>query len=411
MPQFAYTGRNRRGEAINGQIEAAGVDAVATQLINNGITPIDILPASVQHDVLSSLRDWRARFSEKKVSLIDLVFFSRQMYTLIKAGVPLLQALRGLRETTQNPTMVRVISSLLDSLDSGLDLATAMRRHPEVFSPLFVSMVQVGETTGGLPEAFLQISIYLDRERGTIDSVKAALRYPMFVIIAIVIGMFILNIWVIPVFAKLYAGFHAELPLPTRILIGISTFMRAYWYLIVLAMIGSVFFFQSWIRTSEGRYKWHRFKLRLPVVGSILYRATLGRFASALAITVKAGVPLVQSMTVISRVVDNDFIGERILQMRDGIERGETIARTAAATGLFPAMVLQMIAVGEETGAVDSMMGEVADYYVREVDYDIKNLSQAIEPILLVVVGVMVLVMALGIFLPMWNLASAVKTH
>jgi len=411
MPQFAYTGRNRRGEAINGQIEAAGVDAVATQLINNGITPIDILPASVQHDVLSSLRDWRARFSEKKVSLIDLVFFSRQMYTLIKAGVPLLQALRGLRETTQNPTMVRVISSLLDSLDSGLDLATAMRRHPEVFSPLFVSMVQVGETTGGLPEAFLQLSIYLDRERGTIDSVKAALRYPMFVIIAIVIGMFILNIWVIPVFAKLYAGFHAELPLPTRILIGISTFMRAYWYLIVLAMIGSVFFFQSWIRTSEGRYKWHRFKLRLPVVGSILYRATLGRFASALAITVKAGVPLVQSMTVISRVVDNDFIGERILQMRDGIERGETIARTAAATGLFPAMVLQMIAVGEETGAVDSMMGEVADYYVREVDYDIKNLSQAIEPILLVVVGVMVLVMALGIFLPMWNLASAVKTH
>jgi len=409
MPLFAYTGRNRRGEAVNGQIEAAGVDAVATQLFNNGITPIDILPASVQHDVFSGLRAWRARFDEKKVGLVDLVFFSRQMYTLIKAGVPLFQSLRGLRETTQNPTMVRVISSLLDSLDSGLDLTTAMRRHPEVFSPLFVSMVQVGETTGGLPEAFLQISIYLDRERGTIDSVKAALRYPLFVIIAIVIGMFILNIWVIPVFAKLYAGFHAQLPLPTRILIGISAFMREYWYLIVLAMGGSVFLFQSWIRTPNGRYKWHRFKLRLPVVGSILYRSTLGRFASALAITIKAGVPLVQSMTVISRVVDNDFIGERILQMRDGIERGETIARTATTTGLFPAMVLQMIAVGEETGAVDNMMEEVAGYYEREVAYDIKNLSQSIEPILLVVVGAMVLVMALGVFLPMWDLASAVK--
>jgi len=411
MPLFAYTGRNRRGEAVNGQLEAAGVDAVATQLFNNGITPIDILPASAQQDVFSGLRAWRARFDEKKVSLVDLVFFSRQMYTLLKAGVPLLQSLRGLRDTTQSPTMVRVISSLLDSLDAGLDLTSALRRHPAIFSPLFVSMVQVGETTGGLPEAFQQLSVYLDRERDTIDRVKGALRYPMIVIITIVAAMFIINIWVIPAFAKLYAGFNAQLPLPTRILIGVSTFMRDYWYLLVLAMGGSVFAFFSWIRTPNGRYKWHRFKLRLPVVGSILYRATLGRFASALAITVKAGVPLVQSMTVISRAVDNDFIGERVLQMRDGIERGETIARTAAATGLFPSMVLQMITVGEETGAVDRMMEEVASYYEREVDYDIKNLSQSIEPILLVAVGGMVLVMALGIFLPMWDLATAVKHH
>jgi len=411
MPLFEYTGRNRRGEAVSGQLESANADAVATQLFNNGITPIDILPASVRRDVFSSLRGWRARFDEKKVGLVDLVFFSRQMYTLLKAGVPLLQALRGLRDTTQNQTMVRVIGTLLDSLDSGLDLTSALRRHPEVFSPLFVSMVQVGETTGGLPEAFLQVSMYIDRERGTIDRVKEALRYPMIVIIAIVIGMFILNIWVIPVFAKLYAGFHAQLPLPTRILIGISAFMREYWYLILLAMGGSVFFFLSWIRTPDGRYKWHRLKLRLPVVGSILFRSTLGRFASALAITFKAGIPLVQSMTVISRAVDNDFISERILQMRDGIERGETIARTAAATGLFPSMVLQMITVGEDTGAVDSMMEEVAGYYEREVDYDIKNLSQSIEPILLVAVGGMVLVMALGVFLPMWDLASAVKSR
>jgi MSHA biogenesis protein MshG len=410
MPLFEYTGRNRRGEAVSGQFESASVDAVATQLFNNGITPIDILPASARRDVFNSLRGWRARFDEKKVGLVDLVFFSRQMYTLLKAGVPLLQALRGLRDTTQNPTMVRVIGALLDSLDAGLDLTSAMRRHPKIFSLLFVSMVQVGETTGGLPDAFLQISTYIDRERGTIDRVKEALRYPIIVITAIIAAMFILNIWVIPVFAKMYAGFHAQLPLPTRILIAVSTFMRDYWYLILAAMGGAMFAFSAWIRTADGRYRWHRFKLRLPVVGSILYRATLARFASALAITIKAGVPLVQSMTVISRVVDNDFIGERILQMRDGIERGETIARTAVATGLFPPMVLQMITVGEETGAVDSMMEEVASYYEREVDYDIKNLSQSIEPILLVAVGIMVLVMALGIFLPMWDMASAIKS-
>lgn len=411
MPRFDYTGRNRRGEAVNGSLEAASADAVATQLFNSGITPIDILPASARSDMFAGLRAWRVRIGDHKVKLVDLIFFSRQMYTLLKASVPIMQALRGLRDTTQNPAMIKVIGGLIESLDAGLDLTSAMRRHPEVFPPLFVSMVQVGENTGGLPEAMLQLSQYLERDQITHERVASALRYPVIVVIAMVVAMFILNIFVIPVFAKVYGGFHAQLPLPTRVLIGVSDFMRTYWYLILAAIAGGVFAFLSWIGTPEGRYRWDRMRLRLPVAGSLMFRATLGRFASALAITVKAGVPLVQSMTVISKVVDNSFISERILQMRDGIERGETIARTAAATGLFPSMVLQMITVGEETGAVDQLMREVAEFYEREVDYDIKNLSAAIEPLLLLGIGVMVLVMALGIFLPMWDLASAAKMH
>jgi MSHA biogenesis protein MshG len=409
MPQFDYTGRNRRGESVRGNLEATNIDAVATQLINSGITPIDILPAGENNDVFAGLRGFQLRINDHKVKLVDLVFFSRQMYTLLKASVPIMQALRGLRDTTQNPAMVKVIGSLIDSLDAGLDLTNALRRHPEAFPPLFVSMVQVGESTGGLPESFLQLSIYLERERDTVGRVKSALRYPLIVILAMVAAMFILNIWVIPVFAKVYAGFRTELPLPTRLLIGIAEFTRAYWYLILAAMAAAVLGFQAWARTPKGRYTWHGLKLRFPVVGSILYRATLARFASAMAVTTKAGVPLVQSMTVISKAVDNDFISERILQMRDGIERGETIARTAAATGLFPSMVLQMIRVGEDTGAVDQLMREVAEYYEREVDYDIKNMSAAIEPMLLLGIGAMVLVMALGIFLPMWDMASAAK--
>jgi MSHA biogenesis protein MshG len=409
MALFDYTGRNRRGEAVNGQIEAASTDAVATQLINSGVTPIDILPAGARGDVFSGLRAWQARLSEPKIRLIDLIFFSRQMYTLLKAGVPLMQALRGLRDTTQNVSMVRIIGSLIESLDAGLDLTGALRRHPEVFNSLFVSMVQVGENTGGLPEAFLQLSLYLERERDTIDRVKSALRYPMIVVAAMVVAMFILNIWVIPAFAKVYAGFRAELPLPTQVLIGVSTFTKNYWFVILFAMGAAIFGFLAWSRTPNGHYQWDRAKLKLPVVGSILYRSSLARFAGALGITVRAGVPLVQAMTVISKAVDNEYLGERILQMRDGIERGETIARTAAATGLFPPMVLQMILVGEETGAIDRLMEEVGGYYDREVDYDIKNLAQAVEPLLLLGVGIMVLIMALGIFLPMWDLASAVK--
>jgi MSHA biogenesis protein MshG len=409
MPHFDYTGRNRRGESVRGSLEAASADAVATQLFNSGITPIDILPASAQRDVLAGLRGFKIGLGESKVKLVDLIFFSRQMYTLLKASVPIMQALRGLRDTTQNPAMVKVIGSLIDSLDAGLDLTSALRRHPEVFPPLFVSMVQVGESTGGLPEALNQLSMYLERERDTLDRVKGALRYPVIVILAMIIAMFILNIWVIPVFAKVYAGFRTELPLPTRVLIGIAEFTRAYWYLIFAAMSAAAFGFVSWVRTPAGRYKWDGFKIRLPVVGGIIFRATIARFAGALAVTVKAGVPLVQSMTVISKAVDNDFISERILQMRDGIERGETIARTAVATNLFPSTVLQMIKVGEDTGAIDQLMGEVAGYYEREVDYDIKNLSSAIEPLLLLGIGGMVLVMALGIFLPMWDMASAAK--
>lgn len=409
MPMFDYTGRNRRGEAVSGQLDAASADAVATQLFNSSITPIDILPASIRVDPLRGLRVWRARVSEPKVALVDLIFFSRQMYTLLRAGVPIMQTLRGLRDSTPNLALARVITSLIESLDAGLDLTSAMRRHPEVFKPLFVSMVQVGESTGALGESFQQLARYLEREQITIDRVKGALRYPAIVVIAMIIAMFILNIWVIPVFAKVYAGFNAQLPLPTRVLIGISSFIKNYWYLIILAMGACVAGFFAWIRTPNGRYKWDRLKMRLPVVGSLLYRSSLARFAGSLAITVRAGVPLVQAMTVISRAVGNEYIGERVLQMRDGIERGETIVRTANATGLFPPMVLQMIMVGEESGAVDQLMDEVCSYYEREVDYDVKNLSQAIEPLLLVGVGIMVLVMALGIFLPMWDLGSAVK--
>ncbi len=392
-----------------GRIEGTSVDAVANQLFNNGITPIDIVAADVAQDVFGGLKGLRISFSEGRVSLLDLVFFSRQMYTLLKAGVPILQALQGLRESTQNAALAKVIGSIREGLDAGLDLTGALGRHPQVFSPLFVSMIQVGETSGSLPEAFLQLSLYLERDKDTRDRIKQATRYPTMVIGAIVVAMFIINLFVIPTFAKIYAGFKAELPWATQILIATSNFTVRYWYLIIIAAVLLALATRMYIKTTEGRYRWHRYKLKIPLVGPILFRATLGRFARAMAIILKAGVPLVQGMTVISRAVDNDFIGERILQMRDGVERGENITRTASATGLFPPLVVQMISVGEETGAIDNLLLEVAEYYEREVDYDLKNLSSAIEPILIVVIGIIVMILALGVCLPMWDLARAAR--
>jgi MSHA biogenesis protein MshG len=405
VPAFQYRGRNQRGEIVKGRLEGLSADAIAAQLFNSGVTPIDIVVARAD-DVLGL---FKVSFGGGKVQLIDLALFSRQMYTLLKAGVPILQALRGLRESTHSPALAQIIAAISDSLDQGLDLNTALRRHPKVFSPLFVAMVQVGETTGNLAEAFLQLAEYMEREKDTRDRIKSATRYPMFVVIAMAVAMGVINLFVIPAFAKIFASFHVELPWATRVLIVTSNFTVDNWYFMVgLAVFGAIAI-RMYLQTPEGRYRWHRLKLRLPVTGKIIYLATMSRFARTLAIMIRAGVPLVQGMTVVSRAVDNDFIGERVTQMRDGVERGEAIARTAAATGMFPPLVIQMIGVGEDTGSVDELMVNVADYYDREVDYAVKNISDAIQPLLIIVLGILVMILALGVFTPMWDLVKAVR--
>lgn len=407
MPVFQYRGRNQRGEVVTGRVDGVSPDAVASQLFNSGVVPVDITATSsvASFDVGKAFRGW---FRSDKVDLIDLILFSRQFYTLLKAGVPIMQALRGLRDSTHNEAFSRVINDLVDTLDSGLELSAALKRHPKVFSNMYVSMVQVGEATGTMQEVFLQLAKYLELEKDTRDRIKSAMRYPIFVIIAISIAMLVINLFVIPAFAKVFASMKAELPWATKILIATSQFTVNYWPVLLALAVVTVFAIRIYVRTPEGRYRWHRSKLRIPVIGSIFYRATLGRFARSMAVTMQSGVPLVQGMTVVSRAVDNEFIGERILQMRDGIERGETIARTAAATGMFPPLVLQMITVGEESGAVDELMGEVAEFYEREVDYDLKNLSAAIQPLLIIAIGALVLILALGVFLPLWELPRAV---
>lgn len=406
MPLFQYKGRNQRGEAIKGRIEAASPETVATQLFASGITPIDIVLARAGNDMLDRLR---TRLAGDRIDLTDLILFSRQMYTLLKAGVPLMQALKGLQESTPKPAMAEVIARLNESLDTGLELSAALRRHPQIFSSLYISMIQVGESTGSLDQAFLQIAEYLEREKDMRERVKSALRYPVIVLAAMVIAIAVLNVFVIPTFARVYAGFRIELPWATKLLIASSEFTIAYWYVVLAAVLAATVAVRLYVNTPEGRYRWHRLKLRLPVIGRIVYKATLGRFAQALGVMIRAGVPLVQAMTVVSRAVDNEFVAERILQMRDGVERGETIARTAVATGMFPSLVVQMIRVGEESGAVDELLANVADYYEREVDYDLKNLSTAIQPLLVVVLGVLVLILALGVFLPMWDLVQVAR--
>ncbi len=336
------------------------------------------------------------------------MLFSRQMYTLLKAGVPILRALAGLQESTFNATLKGVIEAIRLDLEAGKELSSALQRHQKIFGDYYISLVRVGETTGLLDEVFLRLFEFLEFEKEMRQRVKSALRYPIFVISAMAGAIVLINVLVIPVFAKVFETMKAELPLPTRVLLGFSEFMVNYWFVLIAIAIGAVVAFRSWIATTAGRHAWDRYKMRIPVAGKIILKATLARFARSLALAMRAGVPIVTGLNVVVHVVDNSFIARRIEQMRDGVERGESIARTAAATGVFTPVVLQMIAVGEETGELDDLMFEVAELYEREVDYELKTLASQIEPILIVFLGVLVLMLALAVFLPIWDLGKVV---
>jgi MSHA biogenesis protein MshG len=404
VPFFSYVGRNAQGNRIEGVMESPNGSILAEHLSESGITPIQIsesaAPAESAGKQLSRLLD------RQKAGFLDVLLFSRQMYTLMKAGVPIMRALAGLQESAMNRAFAAVIQDLREALDSGRELSQALARNPSVFGPFYVAMVRVGETTGRLEEVFLQLFHHLEFQKYMKDQVKSALRYPSFVVLAMAIALVIINIFVIPAFAKVFKGFNAELPLMTRILIGFSDFTLAWWPAILTMLIVAVFAFRAFVRTTDGQLAWDRFKLRIPIAGKIIRKATLARFARSFAMAARSGVPVVQGLTLTGQVVENAYIAKKLEDMRLGVERGESVLRTAVASGVFTPVVLQMVMVGEESGSLDEMMLEIADMYQREVEYELKTLSAQIEPILIVSLGIMVLILALGVFLPMWDLGK-----
>ena len=404
MPAFDYTARDSGGRSIKGQLEAASMDAAASQLLAAGSTPIKIQPAKSAAQQSLNI-DLRVLLS-KQVKLADVVIFCRQMQTLTRAGVPIIRAIDGLADNTSHLRLKQALKRITTQLESGFSLSRAMAQHKKIFSDLFLSMVNVGENTGRLDQVFAQLSSYLELEQETRKRIQAALRYPAFVFLVIIGAMFLINIKVIPAFANAFSSLGNELPPLTQLLIAVSDFFVAYWWLVAGALVGSVFAFSSYIRTPSGRYLWDRYKLKMPLVGSILSRATLGRFARSFSLALDAGVPLIQALNSVSEAVDNAFMKQRIQGMRISVERGESISRAAQNSRMFTPLVLQMIHVGEETGSIDQLLAEVAGFYEREVEYDIKKLSDAIEPIMIVIIGAIVTVLALGIFLPLWELSS-----
>jgi MSHA biogenesis protein MshG len=403
MPGFSYVARAAGGDRIVGVAEVADTHALADSLAAQGLLLLRAEPVSAANAPAAS--PWRGLF-DKAVSAAELILFCRQLATLLKAGVPLLRALDGLAESATHRGFAGVLRRMQEQLAAGKPLSAAMQGHPSVFSPFMISSVRVGEVTGRLAEAFGGLYRQLSFEKENREAVTGALRYPVIVLVVAAAALAAINIFVIPAFASAYASFKAELPLLTRVLIAISDFFVAWWPLLLAGLAGSLVGLKLWLATGAGRRWFDGALLRIPIIGSLLHKAALARFSKSFAIAMEAGVPITEALAAAVATTGNVVIAGRIDSLRAGMERGEALSRSARATGAFTPIVLQMIAVGEETGALGEMMNEVADHYGREVDYAIKSLGSQLEPVLIIMLGGFVLTLALGVFLPMWDLSK-----
>ncbi len=407
MPVFTYTGRSRRGELASGLMEGDSPDSVASRLIGNGITPIQIKAATPKKDddVMRALR----RFGVGAPKIADLVMFSRQMYTITKSGIPLLRGIKGLAASTHNVVLRETLEEVLKDLEGGRDLAGSLARHPKIFPTLYISIVKVGEETGTLEASFKRLAEYLAQDQEMKDRIKAAMRYPLIVMCTIAIAIGVLTTFVIPKFAPLFKALGDNIPWPTRIIIGVSEFAQSYWHVLLGALFLGIVAARQYLHTEKGRFLWDKLRLRLPAVGQVTHEGILARVTRSLAISLGAGMPVIQTLKVIASSAGNVCMAERIVRLREAVERGDPLSRGAASIGLFPPLVVQMMAIGEETGDLPALLDEIADFYEREVDYKLKNLSAAIEPTLVIAVGAIVCVLALGVMLPMWEMISRVN--
>lgn len=403
MASFSYIGRSSDGQRLTGSYEAANAESVASRLAERGIIPLEIHPEEEKQSFIDSLNE---TLGLERVEQQEIIMFARQMYTISRSGIPLIKAIRGLASTTKQRSLEKVLLSIVEQLESGSSLANALRRHPSVFDNMFVSMVDAGENSGQLEQTFKQIAEYIQQDIDNRKRVSAALRYPSFVVIALSIAIAVVNIKVIPAFAEMYAKFNAQLPWSTKLLIGMSDIFVHYWPHMLAALAGLVLILRQHLKTDVGKRQWGRLKLRLPIIGSIIQQASMARYARGLALMLRSGVPINQSLGLVAAAMDNLFLSEQVLQIRRSVERGDSLLQAHGGVGIFTPLVLQMIAVGEESGRVEELLDEVALFYEEEVDYDLKRLSAKIEPIMIVVMAAFVMVLALGIFLPMWDMLS-----
>jgi MSHA biogenesis protein MshG len=407
MELYQYQGRNKRGDIMEGTVESSNPEGVVNWMMSSGISPISV---RLKVDPLKNQPYWlRALQGQKKLNKTDLLMLTRQFGTLLKAGIPMLQAVTGLKNSSHQPEMSKLLGSLHASLDKGSELSAAMARHPDFFDDYYINMIKVGESAGKLDEVFARLYAQLDFDRRMRQKIKSVLRYPMFVFAAIIIAVMIVMVYVIPAFSGIYGSMNVELPVVTQFLMGSSKLVASNWTAILIFSAVAMLGVRYYVSTKEGLYKWDKLKLKLPIVGPVLAKATIARFCRSFGMAMNSGVPIVTALALVSRVVDNAYYEERIMGMRDAVSQGDNLLRSFMASGIFSPIELQMISVGEETGDIESMVQQLATLYQDEVEYEASQLAETLEPILLVFMAGLVATLLLGIFLPMWNMTQMVR--
>ncbi len=405
MPTFKYRARDRLGKAIEGKVESPTL-----QLAGDQIHRLGYLPISVEEVGTSSAFNLLDRFDRlKRVRLEDLVVFSQQLSTVYKAGLPLLTSLSNLKDQAENKKLQNVLDQVCEDVGNGNPLFSSMSKHPDVFSSVYVNMIRAGETSGRLGETLDRFVTLANRELQTRQRLKEATRYPKIVIFSVIIAFAVLIAFVIPRFASTFAQFNMPLPLPTRIMIAINHLFQTYWYLVLGALLGVSFSVRHYLKTEKGKYLWDKLKTRIPVLGPLFLKIGLSRFTNTFGMLNRSGIPILQALEITSTTVDNILLSQSIEKVRQKVSQGSTLTEALKESGRFTPLVIQMISVGESSGTLDEMLARVTDYYDVEVENAMKKLPTYIEPALTLFLGGVVLLLALAVFLPWWNMASLFK--
>lgn len=398
---YKYRARDKYGKSVTGVISGEDKGSIAKHLSAMGYVPISIEEARESGFGIAKM------FGDfKRITLEELNIFTRQILTLQKAGIPLLSSLDVLEKQTKNKYFKDVIKEMRAHIESGGALSDAMAKYPKIFSELYVNMVKSGEASGLLDEILARLAEFGEKDIDTRSKIKAATRYPLITLVALFVAFIIVVTFVIPRFSSIFSQFKTALPLPTRILLGLSFIMQSYWYIILIAAGLLAFLSFKYINTKNGRLRWDSLKLKLPIFGPLVYMFTMSRFSLVMSILIRSGLPILQVLDMVSRAVGNAAISRVVDNIVISVREGKGISEPMEISGIFPPIVVQMVAVGEDTGKVDELLMKVSEYYDQQSDYSIKNLTTMIEPVFVLILGGMVLMMALAIFLPMWNLIT-----
>jgi type II secretory pathway component PulF len=401
LATYSYKARDKSGKLIEGKIGAESERAVAVKLEQMAYFPIAINEAKTETKGGGNLL---AKIGFGGVKFSELNLFTRNLFVLQRAGLPLLTSLNALGQQTTNKVLQEVIQQVSRDVEAGATFSIALQKHPKVFNDLYVNMIRSGEVSGRLSEILERLANLREHEEKIRMRINAAMRYPFIVIGGIIVGFITLNLMVVPRFAQLYASFDTDLPLATQILIASNEAIQKFWWLVILILGAMMFGAMKYCETTPGRRLLDSFKLNIIIFGPLFLKLTLSRFCRITGTLMKSGVPILQILDLVADSVGNVIITQVIRSVKDSVNEGKGMLVPMKASGMFPPIVTQMVAVGEETGKLDELLLHVADYYDSQVDYTINNLVSLIEPILIFTLGIAVLFMALGIFMPMWNM-------